>query len=405
MTYINDLPDGLSGLTRLFADDTSNSHQSNNTDQLVDATNRDFSAINTWADNWLVKFNPDKTEILIFGASDAQKHSMQFMFDNSVISPLTTHKHLGIIFTDNGKWTAHIDNITAKVSKQIAVLRKLKYTLTREFLSNMYITFIRPTMEYASEVWDNLTQFDADRLEKFQVEAARIVTGLPSYCSRSVLYFETGWEMLSKRREKRKLTLLYKMKNGLAPGYLTELLPPLVGDNLTYNLRHNHDLQMPYCRLNIYRNSFLPSTISCWNKLPLSVRNSDTVNQFKYRLNTHNNNNSRSKFFLCGTRKFNILHTKIRHGCSQLNADLARINLVPYSFCNCGHPREDALHYFIHCPNYNAIRESMRRTVTNVGASFDIGTLLYGNRDLCYNDNVKVFLSVHTYIKKSERFA
>ena len=47
----------------------------------------------------------------------------------------------------------------------------------------------------------------------------------------------------------------------------------------------------------------------------------------------------------------------------------------------------------------------MRRTVTNVGASFDIGTLLYGNRDLCYNDNVKVFLSVHKYIKKSERFA
>ena len=168
LTYINDLPDGLSGLTRLFADDTSNSHQSNNTDQLVDATNRDFSAINTWADILLVKFNPDKTEILIFEASDAQKHSMQFMFDNSVISPLTTHKHLGIIFTDNGKWTAHIDNITAKVSKQIAVLRKLKYTLTREFLSNMYITFIRPTMEYASEVWDNLTQFDADRLEKFK---------------------------------------------------------------------------------------------------------------------------------------------------------------------------------------------------------------------------------------------
>ena len=205
LTYITDLPDGLSGLTRLFADDTSNNHQCNNTDQLVDATNRDFSAINTWADYWLVKFNPDKTESHIFGASEAQKHSMQFKFDNSVISPLTTHKHLGIILTNNGKWTAHIDNITARVSKQIAVLRKLKYTLTREFLSNMYITFFRPTIEYASEVWDNLTQFDADRLVIFQVEAARIVKGLPSYCSRSELYFETGWEMLSKRRKKGNL--------------------------------------------------------------------------------------------------------------------------------------------------------------------------------------------------------
>ena len=47
----------------------------------------------------------------------------------------------------------------------------------------------------------------------------------------------------------------------------------------------------------------------------------------------------------------------------------------------------------------------MRRTVTNVGASVDIGILLYGNRYLCHNDNVKVFLSVHKYIKKSDRFA
>ena len=93
-----------------------------------------------------------------------------------------------------------------------------------------------------------------------------------------------------------------------------------------------------------------------------------------------------------------------RHGCSQLNADFARINLVPFSSCNCGHPREDALHYFIHCPNYNAIRESMRRTVTNVGTSFDIGTLLYGNRDLCYNDSVISFSSSIDE-KKDERFA
>ena len=344
LTYINDLPDGLLGLTRLFADDTSNSHRSSSTEELQTATDYDFSAINTWSNNWLVKFNLAKTKILIFGASETQKETTTFTFDNSVITPVTTHKHLGIIFSDNGKWTAHIDAITAKLSKQIAVLRKLKYKITREFLSNMYITFIRPTMEYASEVWDNLTQFDADRLEKFQLEAARIVTGLPSYCSRSVLYFETGWETLAKRREKRKLTLLYKIKNGISPDYLSELLPPTIGDNMPCNLRHNNDIQIPYCRLNIYKNSFFPSTISRWNKLPLATRNSISVNQFKSRLNASYQNSNRSKFFLCGCRKLNVLHTKIRHGCSQLNSDLARINLKPNSSCTCGHPREDASH-------------------------------------------------------------
>ena len=167
---------------------------------------------------------------------------------------------------------------------------------------------------------------------------ARIVTGLPSYCSRSVLYFETGWETLAKRREKRKLTLLYKIKNGISPDYLSELLPPTIGDNMPYNLRHNNDIQIPYCRLNIYKNSFFPSTISRWNKLPLATRNSISVNQFKSRLNASYQNSNRSKFFLCGCRKLNVLHTKIRHGCSQLNSDLARINLKPNSSCTCGLP-------------------------------------------------------------------
>jgi hypothetical protein len=45
----------------------------------------------------------------------------------------------------------------------------------------MYLIFIRPLLEYAGEVWDNCTLADSERLEKIQLEAARIVTGLTSY--------------------------------------------------------------------------------------------------------------------------------------------------------------------------------------------------------------------------------
>jgi hypothetical protein len=52
----------------------------------------------------------------------------------------------------------------------------------------MYLTFIRPVLEYASEVWDNCGQTNLDRLEKVQLESARIVTGLPSFASILYLY-------------------------------------------------------------------------------------------------------------------------------------------------------------------------------------------------------------------------
>jgi hypothetical protein len=72
----------------------------------------------------------------------------------------------------------------------------------------MYLTFIRPILEYAGEVWDNCTLADSERLETIQLEAARIVTGLTSYASILSIYKETGWEKLSVRREKRKLIIL-----------------------------------------------------------------------------------------------------------------------------------------------------------------------------------------------------
>ena len=47
-------------------------------------------------------------------------------------------------------------------------------------------------MEYACELWDGCYQTDSENLEKLQLEAGRIVTGLPLYSSRESIYYETG---------------------------------------------------------------------------------------------------------------------------------------------------------------------------------------------------------------------
>jgi hypothetical protein len=56
------------------------------------------------------------------------------------------------------KWTKHIDSLIQRTSNQLNVLRKLKFILKREYLENIYFTFIRPILEYSSEVWDNCGQ-------------------------------------------------------------------------------------------------------------------------------------------------------------------------------------------------------------------------------------------------------
>ena len=82
-------------------------------------------------------------------------------------------------------------------------MRKLKFKLDRHSLQTIYISFIRPLLEYAYIVWDNFNQTEVYELEKIQHEAARIVTGATELVSINALLSETGWETLASRRKNK----------------------------------------------------------------------------------------------------------------------------------------------------------------------------------------------------------
>ena len=93
------------------------------------------------------------------------------------IQEVNSHKHLGVTFSNNGTWHEHINEIKEKSWKRINIMRKLKFILDRKSLETIYVSFIRPLLEYADVVWDNCTTYEEKELENIQTEAARIITG------------------------------------------------------------------------------------------------------------------------------------------------------------------------------------------------------------------------------------
>ena len=69
--------------------------------------------------------NPDKIDIMLFDSR--RQGNLNFKFGQTDILSVDFHKHLGIVFSVDGKWTQHIDYILSKESKQVCVLRKLKF--------------------------------------------------------------------------------------------------------------------------------------------------------------------------------------------------------------------------------------------------------------------------------------
>lgn len=404
LVFVNDIADNMLGHCRLFADDTSIGHIAHDERTLTDMTNIDLDNISRWANDWLVKFNPDKTDVIVFSACN-NTSNLSFKFENTSIDPVEVHKHLGLVFSSDGKWTKYIDCLVERTSKQLNILRKLKFKIDRIFLERIYFTFIRPILEYSCEVWDNCGVVNTERLEKIQLEAARIVTGLTSYASAESLYRETGWEKLKSRREQKKLLLLYKMAQGQCPEYLTDLLPPLVSNNSAYNLRNSQNFNIPQSRLAIFQNSFLPATLNLWNNLEQSLRDSPSSDIFKLKLKLKYRNVCKPPpYFLIGKRHLNLLHARIRNNCSALKYDLFRANIINDKSCSCCALVENARHYLLVCSNYDEQRNRLFHNLHDLHINICLNSMLYGDDNVSLETNSLLFSYIQNYIEETGRF-
>ena len=180
-------------------------------------------------------------------------------FNNTFPEIVDSHKHLGVNFSSNAKWDTQIDFIIDKCAKMIGILRKLKIKISRRCLNQMFLSFVKPILEYADVVLDSCSNDNANRIEKIQLEALRIISGLTRSTHLDSLYGEIGWNPLSQRRKERKLIILFKIIHNLTPRYLTDLVPQTVGHTTTYNLRNNADLR--YINNLSFRHHYLCGTL------------------------------------------------------------------------------------------------------------------------------------------------
>ena len=90
-------------------------------------------------------------------------------------------------------------------------------------------------------------------------------------------------------------------------------------------------------------------TLNCKSMEQFTAKQSDSTISFKYFLNK--DKYSTPKYYYAGSRKAQIVHTRLRTNCSSLKLDLFLKNMSDSPLCLCGCV-EDAQHFFFHCGNY-----------------------------------------------------
>ena len=73
-------------------------------------------------------------------------------------------------------WSDHVAMIVNRASSKLGLFYRLHCSLPRLTIRKIYMTCIRPSLEYAAVAWSALSAGDAARLESVQRQATRLIS-------------------------------------------------------------------------------------------------------------------------------------------------------------------------------------------------------------------------------------
>ena len=130
---------------------------------------------------------------------------------------------LGLIIDDQLSWSNYIKELCRKISSTIGALRRIRSLISQSTAEKIYNALIQPYLDYCAPVWDGLSSYLCEKLQKLQNRAARVILQANCEVTSSLRLKTLKWDKVSLRRRKQKALMMFKSLNGLAAVYLQDL--------------------------------------------------------------------------------------------------------------------------------------------------------------------------------------
>ncbi|GBO14335.1 RNA-directed DNA polymerase from mobile element jockey [Araneus ventricosus] len=201
----------------LFADDVVIWKNDKDVIKIENSLNENMVAIQSFAEVHKLNFNPAKSFTCIF-TTNRHMFNLQpkIYLKGNLLETTKSPTYLGFTLDTEINCGKHIAKLVEKGRKR---LQLLKFISGRDWGANSgtlrmtYTALIRPVLEYGYQVYQVASQTNLNKLEKVQLSAARIITGLRSCCPKAIVLYEADLQPLSMRIRTNSAKYIAKLQS------------------------------------------------------------------------------------------------------------------------------------------------------------------------------------------------
>ena len=242
-----------------------------------------LNSISWWMNQFFLKLNPEKTQIIVFGSPDilARITINGYLLSNGCIRFISNVKNLGFYLDKTLSCDTQINEIVKSCFMSIKSISSIKHFLGYEQNRMLASSLILSKLDYCNSVYFGTHSDNLRKLQSVQNSAARLIFGPQVNDPLSVLFDKLHWLPIRNRIIFKICVYVHKCLYHVAPDELMSLLHPADSFIRTAKLKSTFTPQTMFGF-----KAFSVSAPKAWNSLTFDLRSEWDLTKFKKSLKT-----------------------------------------------------------------------------------------------------------------------
>ena len=346
---------------------------------------KSINVIKKHAEEWKLKVNTNKSNIIIFSGNGQTKNNENFRYGTETLPIVDKQTYLGIEMTSSGRYTYARDILSKKAYKVLATVKRLfsnSDTTTITIKNKLFDALVKPILLYGCEIWgpellSYKTHFDKSTIEQVHIKFCKQTLNTPWYTENIACRAELGRYPLSIDIKASIFSYSLRLQHKTVNPLLKEAFHHSKSHSQFFDVLNNDETIRMHSTSNTSSQQLIKNARSSIKK---QLKKDYIRNWLKARNNT--SEGSREKFthkevkfdyqledYLKTIRNpaHRISMTKLRLGVHSLRIQTGKYENrgapIPVDgrmclVCNRGYI-EDERHFLMYCPGYDNIRNEL----------------------------------------------